>query len=653
MPATYKRRLAAIMFTDIEGYTKIMEESEAKASEIRQLHRAGFEKHHKKFGGEILQYYGDGTLSIFNSSVEAVKCAISMQAEFNRSAKVPLRIGIHMGDISISESDVVGNGVNIASRVESLGIPGAVLISEDIQKQVKNHGIETVSMGHFEMKNVSRPMEVFAVKATDLVIPIASTLKGKFREDNTEKTIAVLPFTNLSTDPEQEYFNDGLTEEIISDLSKIHNLRVISRTSTMVFKNTQKNLKTIGNELGVQFILEGSVRKAGERLRITAQLIDATTDQHLWAEKYKGTLEDIFDLQEDVSRQIVSALRIKLTHQENQQMVIRPIDHPEAYDLYLKARREIYHPSETSLQKAMELIDRASFMIGKNELLLSTKGYIHLAYINLGLIPDQSHADAADKLIEEIFSLYPDSQEGLLLKAMRLIHSSQRQEAALLLKLLLNQNPNHTDALTWYIITCLDAGQPISTLPYIEHLLSLDPLTGFNYAFLGWYYLTINDIENSKIFYRKGYEMDPNHPFLGFFYASILPLANEMQEAIRILEKAESFPSQLIIPNLAGFLKYALLGQKEKALDLATPQLKEQASWSSNTCFQMARVYALLIEKNEMLSWLEMALEKGFYSDLLISAYDDFEPFNSDREFLSVLARIQEQRELFQVGLQK
>lgn len=653
MTATYKRRLAAIMFTDIAGYTKIMEESEAKASEIRQLHRAGFERNHQKFGGEILQYYGDGTLSIFNSSVEAVECAISMQSEFNRSAKVPLRIGIHMGDISISESDVVGNGVNIASRVESMGIPGAVLISEDIQKQVKNHGIETVSMGHFEMKNVSRAMEVYAVKAADLVIPVANMLKGKLKDGKSEKAIAVLPFSNLSSDPEQEYFNDGLTEEIIADLSQIQDLRVISRTSTMVFKNTQKNLKTIGNELGVQFILEGSVRKAGDRLRITAQLIDATTDQHLWAEKYKGTLEDIFDLQEDVSRQIVSALKIKLTQKESQQMVIRPIDHPEAYDLYLKARSEIYHPSETSLQKAMELIDRASFLIGKNELLLSTKGHIHLAYINLGLIPDQSHANAADKLVEEIFSLNPDSQEGLLLKAMRLIHSPQRQEAALLLKQLLAQNPNHIDALIWFIITSMEAGQPLSTLPYIEHLLSLDPLIGYNYAFLGWYYLTLNDIENSKISYRKGYEMDPNHPFLGFFYASMLPLANEKQQAISILEKAEFFPSKLIIPSLAGFLKYALLGQKEKALNLASPQLKEQASWSSHTCFQMARVYALLREKNEMLSWLEMALEKGFYNDLLIRVYDDFAPYDSDSEFLSVLARIQEQREQFQVGLHK
>lgn len=644
-----QRRIAAILFADIAGYSALMQADEHRALAIVQKFRHQLDTLVAQNKGKINHYYGDGCLVIFDSTVDAVACAQALQQAYRLAPSVPVRIGIHVGEVVFQAQNAFGDAVNIASRVESMGIPGSVLLSGYVRNQIRNHPeFELRLMGDYEFKNIEDAITVYALAAEGMVVPETTDLKGKLKEAVTEKTIAVLPFTNMSSDPAQEYFSDGLTEELIADLSQLQTLRVISRTSVMGFKNTSKKIKTIGKELGVQYILEGSVRKAGERLRITAQLIDATTDQHLWAEKYKGTLEDIFDLQEEVSRQIVSALDIHLTNKEKRQMAKRPIDIVEAYDLYLKAQNEIRHPSEGSLQKAMELTERALTMIGKNELLLSTKGYIHLTYINLGLKPDQSHADAAKELIDEIFTLHPDSLEGLFLKALYLVHLPDRQEAARLLRQVLERSPNHIDALTWYIITCLEAGQPHAAYPFIKHLLALDPLTAFNYAFLAWYYLTIDDIDKTELYYEKAYQMNPNHPFTGFFLASFLPVANKAERAIELLQKAESFPPQLIIPHLSGFLKYALLGQKQKALALATPQLKEQASWSSNTCYQMARVYALLGEKDEMLHWLYTAMEKGFYNDFHLTNFPAFAPFTDDADFQQVLMAIRSKREHFQ-----
>ncbi len=641
------RRLSTILFADIAGYTAIMQSDEVKALSFLGIFKETLKKITPEYKGQIIQFFGDGCLLSFDSASQGVRCSMALQQIYLKE-DVPVRMGIHLGEVVFKENNAFGDGVNIASRIESMGVPGAILLSKTVRDQIINKAeFELASLGVFEFKNVEEPLDVYALANAGLIVPVSTELKGKLKESRTGKTIAVLPFANLSSDQEQEYFSDGLTEEIIADLSQLQELQVISRTSVFTFKGTNKNLRTIGKELGVRFILEGSVRKMGNNIRITAQLINAATDQHLWAEKYKGTIEDIFDLQEDVSRQIVSALKIQLTQKEKRQMANRPIENAEAYDLYLKALRDIRQPTETSLQRAMELIDRALILIGDNEVLLRTKGQIHLSYINLGLKPDVSHAKAAEELVSKIYSLNPDSQEGHFLMGLSLVHSWHTQEAAHLLKKVLDRDPNNIDALRWYVIICMEAGQPTHTYPFIQHLLELDPLTGFNHCLLGWYYYTLNEIEKATFYYRKGYEMDPNHPFIGFFYASLLPVANEMEKAIDILEKAESFPPQLIIPHLAGFLKFALLGQKEKALALVTEQLKEQASWNSNTCFQLARVYALLNEKTEMINWLKLALDKGYYNDLMLLTIGDFTPYLEDPDFQHVLAGIRKKREHF------
>ncbi|MFT6337825.1 MAG: TolB-like protein/class 3 adenylate cyclase, partial [Halioglobus sp.] len=307
------RRLAAIMFTDIVGYTALMQGDEAKAAQARARHRDVFEKEHKLHQGEILQYYGDGTLSVFQSAVEAVKCAIIIQRELRKGEEVPMRIGLHLGDIVFDGTEVYGDGVNLSSRIESMGIAGAILLSESVTEELKNQkDISTISLGHFEFKNITEPLEVFAVTNEGIKIPVSSQLKGKRKEIT--KTIAVLPFVNMSSNPENEYFTDGMTEEIINALAKIKSLKVTSRTSSFFFKNKNISIPQIGQELNVSTILEGSIRLSGNKMRITAQLINVADDFHFWSESFDRSMEDIFAVQDEISLLIADKLREHIGH---------------------------------------------------------------------------------------------------------------------------------------------------------------------------------------------------------------------------------------------------------------------------------------------------------------------------------------------------
>ena len=257
------RQLAAIMFTDIEGYTTLMQQNEEKAIQAREKHRRIFNSITAKHHGRILQYYGDGTLSIFNSAIEAVSCAIEMQLGFQSTPAIPVRIGIHTGDIIFSEEEIIGDGVNVAARIESMSIAGAILISGKLNDELKNQGqFSTRSLGQFVLKNVKIPIEVFAIANQGIKIPARSEMKGTPKN----KFIAVLPFINVSADKDNEYFCDGMTEEIINALTKIPDLKVTSRSSSFFFKNKNIPIPQIGKELNVSTIMEGSIRLAGNKM---------------------------------------------------------------------------------------------------------------------------------------------------------------------------------------------------------------------------------------------------------------------------------------------------------------------------------------------------------------------------------------------------
>lgn len=353
------RQLTAVMFADIVGYSALMQKDEDIAFKVRSRHREVFNAQHKLHLGKIIQYYGDGVLSVFKSAIDAVNCAIEIQKHFQQGYPVPVRIGLHLGDIVFDNTEVYGDGVNFASRIENLGVAGSILLSGKLNDELKNHNnISTISLGKFELKNISEAVEVFAITNQGIKVPIAKELNG--RQEGKNKTIAVLPFVNMSTSKENEYFSDGMTEEIINALSRIKTLRVTSRTSSFFFKNKNIPVRQIGAELKVSTILEGSVRLSGDTIRITAQLIEAENDFHFWSETWDRKSENIFQIQDEISLLIAEKLREHSGHFEIQEhLVKKQTDNYNAYELFLQARFHFRKWNPSDIKIAIELYEKA------------------------------------------------------------------------------------------------------------------------------------------------------------------------------------------------------------------------------------------------------------------------------------------------------
>ena len=371
------RQLAAIMFTDIVGFTTLMGNDDVKAIEILKKNRELQKPIIEQFNGHWIKELGDGVMASFSTVSDAVNAAIKIQEACSISHEFLLRIGIHLGEVIFENDDVFGDGVNIASRIVSLAEPGGIFVSGKIYAEIKNQkSIESVFLGMYDLKNVASSVEIFAISNPGIAIPIKEKLKLKKKEISLEKntfkkilfpiaaivivlvlsgiyyfkfysktgktdeakSIAVLPFINLSSDKNDEYFADGMCDEILTNLSKIGDLKVISRTSVLQYKNTKKNLREIANELGVNNILEGSVQKSNDRIRINVQLINAKTDEHLWAESYDRENKDVFFIQSEIAKKIAQEMHATLSEKEKSLVEQKPTENLQAYDLYLRGK---------------------------------------------------------------------------------------------------------------------------------------------------------------------------------------------------------------------------------------------------------------------------------------------------------------------------
>src|SRR5271166_2036501 len=364
------RRLAAIMAIDVVGYSRLMGEDEAGTARAVREHRDAARPLVTTRGGRIVKTMGDGLLLEFPSVVDAVQCAVAIQqlmvernAETADGRKIIYRVGIHLGDVLIEGDDILGEGVNIAARLEAICEPGGVLVSGSVYEHVRGRvEIRFVDLGERDLKNIARPVRAYRVAldgaaTADSIAPTRSEVATAIRD---KPSIAVLPFQNMSGDPEQDYLADGISEDIITALSKLSQLFVIARNSSFTFKGRNVHVQEIGKTLGVRYVLEGSVRKAGNRVRITAQLIDATNDGHLWAERFDRDLTDIFAVQDDVTEQIVAALSLNLTQGERRRMIAEQTNNIDAFECFLRGRELWWrHAKETNAQ-ARDLLLRAT-----------------------------------------------------------------------------------------------------------------------------------------------------------------------------------------------------------------------------------------------------------------------------------------------------
>jgi adenylate cyclase len=368
-----ERRLAAVLAVDVAGYSRLMgRDEEGTLAQLKSLRKTLVDPCVAAHRGRIVKTTGDGMLVEFASAVDAARCAVEMQrgmaaqnAGAPQDTRIEFRIGIHVGDIIIDDNDIFGDGVNIAARLEGIAEPGGVCISDDAQRQVRGK-VEVAfdDIGPQSLKNISEPMRAWRVRL-DGSAPSSAPAKPSAESSPPlglpeKPSIAVLPFQNMSGDPEQEHFADGMVEDIITGLSRSKALLVIARNSTFTYKGKAVDIKQVGRELGVRYVLEGSVRKSGSRVRITGQLIDAAIGAHLWAERFDGLLDDIFDLQDRVTSSVIGAISPQLERAEIERAQRKPTESLQAYDYYLRALASSYRFTREANLETLELTRAAS-----------------------------------------------------------------------------------------------------------------------------------------------------------------------------------------------------------------------------------------------------------------------------------------------------
>ena len=361
-----ERRLAAIFAADVAGYSRLIGVDEEGTLERLRAHRRELiDPKIAEHQGRIVKTTGDGVLVEFASPVKAVRCAIAVQhgmvdrnVDVPREQRIEFRIGINLGDVVVEDGDIYGDGVNVAARLENIAEPGAVYISRVVRDFVDDHAEMTLEdLGEKSLKNIAKPVRVFRIAAPDRAVAVSAPVGSPAPPH--KPSIAVLPFANMSGDAEQEYFTDGMTEDLITDLSKVSSLFVIARNSSFAYKGRSAKVQEIGHDLGVRFVLEGSIRKAGNRVRITAQLIDAGSGGHLWAERFDRDLTDIFTTQDEVVEKIVRALAVTLTQGEERRVGRRGTGNVQAYEFWLRAREALSRSTREGVAQARAMHLRA------------------------------------------------------------------------------------------------------------------------------------------------------------------------------------------------------------------------------------------------------------------------------------------------------
>jgi TolB-like protein/Tfp pilus assembly protein PilF len=633
------RQLAAIMFADIVGYTGLMEEDESGALLLLEKFKKKLEQEVSLHHGRILEFRGDGALCSFSSTLECVRAALSIQVSMHQAPHVPLRIAIHTGDVIIEGDSIYGDGVNIASRMESLAMPGSIFISGRVQDDIKNQrDIRTVHLGKYVLKNVREEIDIYAVSHPGIIVPETPDPEGK-GERAKIACILVLPFVNLSRDPEQEYFSDGLTEELITSLSRLKELRVISRTTSMKYKGTDKDIKTIGEEAGASYVMEGSVRSHGKKLKITAQMIDANRDIHLWADHYQGTLDDIFDIQEQVANKIAEALHLQLTSDERDTLHKRFTGSMEAYQLYLQGRFFWNKRNEEGMMTAIRFFEKA---IQKDPDYALAWAGIADTYNLLGEFTHQSRQQLHPKAKDAVYkALQIDNQLAeahISLASLLMVNEWDWEGAEKEFSIGFKLNPNYATGYHWYAELLLFQGRVKEAIDAIALAVELDPLSmailkdqGIVYYYARQYELGIQTALNTL-------ELDPGfvpaHRLLSLCYTELGRYDDAIMEndlwgdLIRNKTKADLGRAHIL----------AASGKRDEAKAILDGIAPEQLG--ANDARGIALVYAALKEKEPAFHWLTKSfdLHEESLCSLVVDPKMDF--LRSDPRFDGLVRKV-------------
>jgi adenylate cyclase len=561
------RRLAAILAADVAGYSRLMGMDEEGTHERLQAHRRELvEPKIGEHSGRVVKNTGDGMLAEFPSVVDAVRCAVELQrAMIDREAgmtedrRIRFRIGINLGDVIVEEDDIFGDGVNVAARLEALAEPGGLCISRMVRDQIRDKlPYAFKDLGEQSVKNIARPVRVYALQPDGLTSGPASSVPPTASISSPavapRLSIVVLPFPNLGSDPEQQYFADGITEDLTTDLSRLAGMLVISRNTAFSYRNKPVDTKQIGRELCVRYVLEGSVRRAGNRVRVNAQLIDAETDTHLWAERFDGDTADLFALQDEITSRIAVALDLELIGAE----AARTTEHPDALDYMFRGRAAMNNPpSRDSRAEAIRLFERALALDPR-----SVEAQSQLARALMGRvidgIADSAAADIAraEDLAGHALAASPRSPFAHYAKGQVLRAQRRFEEAIPEYETVIALNRNWMQALHALGQCKLFAGSIEETIPLTEQAIRLspcDPQLGIWYQQIGMVHLLQSRTDEAIRWLEKARNAIPAHPGIRGNLASAYALNGEIARAAAELAEARRLAGEGSFSSIARY----------------------------------------------------------------------------------------------------
>ena len=635
------RRLAAIMFTDMVGYTALGQRNEslslALVEEQRKLIRPILTRHN----GREIKTIGDAFLVEFLSALDAVRCAYDIQRavrEFNISLpeerRVHLRVGVHLGDVVESRGDISGDAVNVASRIEPLAEDGGVCITRQVYDHIQNKfELKLASLGVKPLKNVSVPIEVYK-----MVMPWEQAGVSS-RPESSGNRVAVLPFANMSPDPADEYFADGLTEELIDRLSQVRELEVIARTSVMSYKKKEKKVAEIARELSVGSLVEGSVRKAGSKIRVTAQLINGATEGHLWSSHYDKDLDDIFAVQSEIAEKVAGELRIRLVDSEKRTLEKKPTENTEAYTCFLRGRELLREETEASVMQALSLFEKAIELDPK-----FAKAYVgvaecHQFLAGFGHEPWDVSISTTKTSLDRAISLDPDLPEAHASLSEMFFNMDDMPGMEAEARRALELNPSLPEPYSMLSELAALKGDPGEMVRQSETAYRLDPIRPRFIWLVGTVYLQTGREEEALEFWKKTEQLAPAGTYRGMIEYYLIK--GDLEKAREFHAKAEKLdPTLPRVIWLGGFIA-ALEGDKEKAL-LAIRKI-EDAKMGAVGFNYIGYVYHALGDLDSYFEYMNKAIEAHSIIPSTMMYSPLFAKARADSRYLKLVEKLRRQ----------
>ena len=571
-----QRRLTAILAADVVGYGRLMGSDETGTlARLKKIRHDVVEKQIATHEGRIVKLTGDGILAEFPSVVSAVQCAVEMQREIRghsgnspREQRIEFRVGVNLGDVIVDGDDIYGDGVNVAVRLESIAAPGGIVVSQSVRDHVGNRlDVTFEDEGEQNLKNIEKPVRVYNVRLEDLDFADTAPMKDD------RPSIAVLPFNNMSGDPEQEYFSDGITEDIITDLSKVSGLFVVARHTAFTYKGKRVKVQQVGQELGVAFVLEGSVRKAGARVRVTGQVINTKDGGHVWAERFDRDLTDIFAIQDEITHAIVDQLKVKLLPQEKKSIQQTPTDNFDAYNFYLKGRELFHRGSKSCYKAAREMFVKATELDPSY-----ARAYAGIADCDTFLYLRTTEPVSSEAILamsERALALDNRLAEAHASRGAALSAVKRYSEAEAEFEKAISLDPNSYEAHYFYARSCVFQGKIEQATALFERAAAIKPDDYSSVCILVQFYNSLGRKQDAKEAARKGAKLAERQLILHPDDAKAAELGSgslieigEFDRAREWIARALSIEPDNAVTHYNAACGYAMLGDIDKSFEL-------------------------------------------------------------------------------------